>query len=221
MDSYNISKLLLSPVETTVSALPSIGEKAAIICIIAIGGYLLSALVGWIIKKILYRVNLDKRLRKLDLHDSIGDISIAKLTGIIITWWLFAFFLDWAASFLPPSAFAIFLSRMIGWMPSLILGIAIIISGLILIDFIIHRLLELKNRYITILSNIIKVVLIVVVVFTAIDQLGIKTDIAQNIFLMIIGSVLITFSLAFGIGLGLGLKDELKPFIKKYRKKIK
>ena len=51
--------------------------------------------------------------------------------------------------------------------------------------------------------------------------LGIKTDLAQNIFLMIVAAILITLSLALGIGLGLSFKDELKPFVKKLSKRIK
>ena len=53
MADYNFSKLLLSPVETTVSTLPAIGIKAAVIAIIAIGGYLISAFIGWLVKKVL------------------------------------------------------------------------------------------------------------------------------------------------------------------------
>ncbi len=189
--------------------------------IFVISGYLVSSFVGWITRKILYRINLDKRLRKLDLHDSIGDVSIAKLTGVILKWYIFILFLDEAISYLSLGPFSNFLDRLVGWIPSLILGVAIIIAGLILIDFIIHRLLELKNRYISLIGNIIKIILIIVVVFTAIEQLGINTQLAQNIFLVVIASVLITFSLALGIGLGLSMKDELKPIIQKYKKKLR
>ncbi|MBD3164125.1 hypothetical protein GF323_02920 [Candidatus Woesearchaeota archaeon] len=189
--------------------------------IIVIAGYLISAFIGWIIRKLLYKVNVDKRLRKLDLHDSIGDVSIAKLAGIILKWYIFILFLDQAVDFLDFGPLSVFISRIVSWMPSLILGVAIIIAGLILIDFIVHKMLELRNRYIKVIANIIKVILIIVVIFTAIEQLGIKTDIAKNIFLMVIGAVLITFSLALGIGLGMSLKDELRPFIKNYRKKLK
>ena len=71
------------------------------------------------------------------------------------------------------------------------------------------------------IANLIKGILVVVVIFTAIEQLGIKTALAQSIFLMVIAAVLITFSLAFGIGLGLTLKDEIKPMVKKFAKKLK
>ena len=184
-------------------------------------GYLLSSFIGWIIRKILYKINIDKRLRNLELHDSIGEISIAKLSGIITKWYLFMLFLGEGVSYLELGVVSNFIGRIIVWLPDLIISIAIIIAGLILIDFVIHRMLELKNRYVKIVASIIKVILIIIVIFTAIEQLGIKTSLAQNLILMVVAAVLVTFSIALGIGFGLSLKDELRPIIKKYTKKFR
>ncbi len=189
--------------------------------LILIIGYFISTFLGFLLKKILYKVNIDKKLRKLDLHDSLGDTSLAKLLGTILKWYVFILFLNEAVYFLNLGILSSFINRLVDWLPSLILSITIIIIGLVFIDFIVHKILEIKNRYVQIIANVIKAILVVVIIFTAIEQLGIKTDLAQNIFIMIVGSVLITFSLALGIGLGLSLKDELKPVIKKLKRKIR
>lgn len=189
--------------------------------VISFIGYFVSSFIAWIVRKILYKVKFDKKLRRLDLQDSLGNVSLAKLFSKILKWYIFILFLDQAVEFLSFGAVSEFINKIVNWLPSLILSITIIIIGLLLIDFIVHKLLELKNKYIEMIANVIKGILIVVVIFTAIEQLGIKTALAQNIFLMVVGAVLITFSLAFGIGLGMSLKDEIKPFIKQYRKKTK
>ena len=221
MDFLAPKEALLQPIYRFLDNMKIIAPGVMWFVIIILVGYLVSSFVGWFVKKTLYKINIDKRLRKLDLHDSIGSMSIAKMTGMILKWYIFILFMEQAVAFLSLGVISAFLNKIVSWLPALILSIAIIISGLILIDFIVHKLLELKNKYIRIIANVIKGILIIVVIFTAIEQLGIKTDLAQNIFLMVVGAVLITFSLAFGIGLGLGLKDELKPYIRQYKKKLK
>lgn len=214
-------EIFLEPLSILWEKLIDISPGLMWFLIIMIVGYFISSVIGWSIRKILYRVNIDKRLRKLDLHDSIGDVSIAKISGLIVKWYVLILFLNQAVAFVSLGVLSQFINKIIAWLPQLILSITIIIAGLILIDFIIHRLLELKNRYIRFIANVLKVILVVVVMFTAIEHLGIKTSLAQNILLMVIAAVLVTFSLALGIGLGMSLKDELKPLIKKYRKKFK
>jgi hypothetical protein len=210
---------LLKPLYELLGKLQLIGPGLLWAAVIIIVGYFISSFIGWLVKKILYGINLDKRLRKSDLHDSLGSISIAKLTGKIIMWYVFILFLNQAISYVALGEVSRFISKIVTWLPKLIASLIIIIIGLIIIDFIVNKLLEFRNRFIEMLASLIKAILIVVVIFTAIENLGIKTDLAQNIFLMVIAAILITLSLALGIGLGLGIKDEVKPLIQKYGKK--
>ncbi|MCK5283410.1 MAG: hypothetical protein KAK00_08440 [Nanoarchaeota archaeon] len=222
MEQFSATRdALLQPLYNFLNDLQDIAPGILWFIIIVIIGYFISSIMGWIIKKVLYKINIDKRLRKLDLHDSIGNISIAKLAGMILKWYIFILFLNEGLLYLDFGTLTSFINIIVSWLPALILSITIIIAGLILIDFIIHKMLELRNRYIKMIANLIKGILVVVVIFTAIEQLGIKTALAQSIFLMVIAAVLITFSLAFGIGLGLTLKDEIKPMVKKFAKKLK
>ena len=220
--NFEIGKdAILQPIYTVISKVRDFLPGFMWFIVIVGTGYLVAAFVGFITRKILYKIKVDKRLRSLDLHDSLGDISIAKILSIIAKWYVFILFLDSGVDFLSLGGLSRFVNNIVDWLPAFILSLAIIIAGLILIDFIVHKMLELKNKYILLIANIIKAILIIVMIFTAIEQLGIKTDLAQNIFLMVVASILITFSLAFGIGLGLGLKEEVKPLIRKYKRKLR
>ncbi len=210
---------LLKPVYELLGKLQLIGPGLIWAAVIIIVGYFVSSFIGWIVKKVLYGINVDKRLRKSDLHDSLGGISIAKLTGRIVMWYVFILFLNQAITYVALGDVSRFISKIVEWLPKLITSLIIIIIGLIIRDFIVNKLLEFRNRFIEMLVGLIKAILIVVVIFTAIENLGIKTELAQNIFLMVIAAILVTLSLALGIGLGLGIKDEVKPLIKKFGKK--
>ncbi len=185
------------------------------------GGYLIASFAGFAARKILYRVQIDKRLRSMDLHDSLGEISIAKVAGQILKWYIFTYFLLKGVSSLPFGDITPIIAAFLGWLPDLILGLAIIFIGLILIDFIVHKILEVKSRYVHAVAKMVKIILVITVIFTAIEQIGLNTELAQTIFLMLVATVLVTFSLALGIGLGLALKDELSPLIRKLKKNFR
>ncbi|MFC1800582.1 hypothetical protein ACFLYT_00855 [Nanoarchaeota archaeon] len=189
--------------------------------LILIVGYFISLFLGFMVRKVLYRFNLDKRLRKADLSDSIGNISLAKLFSVITRWGVFVLFLNQAASYLQLGVISDFIRRIVEWLPKFIAGLMIIILGLIFVDFIVHTILELKNKYLRLFVDLIKVTLIMIVVFTGLEQLGIELTIAKYVFLMILGAVLIAFALAVGIGMGLGLKSEARSLLKVLKKRIK
>src|SRR3989338_150271 len=76
--------------------LPAITKATLIITI----GYFLAQFLGWLTKKILYRLNLDIKIRKADLTDSFGKVSLARLFGTLTKWFVFFVFFAKGLSFL-------------------------------------------------------------------------------------------------------------------------
>ena len=214
-----VNDFLLEPISDLFLILQGIAPGFLKFLVVIIIGYFMGMFVGWIARRLLVTIKIDKKLRTLDLHDSMGNVSLAKIFGLIAKWYIFTLFLSHGAQYLELGYISNYVYGFAAWLPNLFVSVIVIIIGLILIDFVINKMLGLKSRYIQWVANLLKGILIVVVLFTAIEQLGVKTELAQNIFLLVLATIMFTFSLVLGIGLGIGLKDEFKPMIKKYKKK--
>ena len=221
IDLSQIERALIQPLETTFRSFQEVLPGLAIGILVLIIGYFISSFLGFVVRKILYKINLDKRLRKEDLDDSLGHISIAKLFGTISKWSIFAVFLNQAVVFFELGVVSSALRTVISWLPNIIFAFVIIVVGLIFVDFVVHKILQLRSRYMHVIASLIKFILIFVVIFTALDQLGINIQFAQTIFLLFVGAVFLTLSLVVGIGLGFAVKDEAKGFLKFLRKRFR
>jgi hypothetical protein len=202
---------------SAIDLVPGIGSFVLIVTF----GYLVSMFSAFVIKNALYKMNLDSILRRSDLRDSLGRISLARLISIIVKWSLFTVFLSEGIRHLKLGIISEFLQGVAIWLPNLIASVVIVIVGLLLTDFISAKVLELKGGYALILSYAVKATLLIVVGLTAVKQLGINTSLVENIFLLVLTAVLLSASLAVGIGVGLGLKEESKRILRLATKKLK
>lgn len=198
-----------------VNQLPSIFIATIVIII----GYFAAMLSGFIIKKILYKVKLDKQIRRADLHDSIGQISLAKLFGKITKWYVFILFLQPAVGLVDAGIVSELIGGLVAWLPRLILAIVILIFGLLGSDYLMDRLFQAKTAATRIVSKVVKVFLIFIVVFIALNQLGINLDIAEKTYLILLASSAFGLAITMGISFGFALKEDAAKIVKQARKK--
>ncbi|MBU0979639.1 MAG: hypothetical protein KJ709_02445 [Nanoarchaeota archaeon] len=187
--------------------------------LITLAGYFLAKFLGYLTQKILYKLNLDKKLRRPDLKDSLGKISLAKFFGKTVMWAVFLLFLTQGLQYLPFGIFTGLFSKLILWLPKLIFGVVVIIFGIILIDFISYKVLDVKWRYGGFTVQVVKVVLIIAIAVTAVDQLGVDISFLKTLFLIVFGAFALMASLAFGISMGFGLKDDAKKWVHRLKRK--
>ncbi len=215
-----VSEEVLTKVKETYSATKAIVPRLSIALGVLIVGYFISLFLGFVTRKIVARFNLDRRLRRVDLNDTLGRVSMAKFFGIWVKWVVFFLFLVLSLTVISAGGVA-FVDPMIVWIPKLVFGISIVVFGLLLIDFITYKILDIEWKYTGAVVKFTKFFLIIVVVFTALEQIGIGFTFLKQFFLMIFGAVMLCLSLVIGIGLGFGLKDETKRILKRIRKKKK
>lgn len=183
--------------------------------------YLISHFLGWLVGKTLYKTRIDKHIRVENLKDSFGATSLATIFGSLAKWGLFILFADKIFSLISLGVFSGIIIALFLWLKRLMLVLLTIVIGLLITDFFTLKIFIAKNEFLKNVRKIIRVILIMVIFFTVLEQLGLKLMLAETIFLMIIGSILFTLALAIGIGLGMGLKEDAKKIIKKYLKKLK
>lgn len=197
-----------------IDVLPGIISAGIVILI----GYVFALIAGIAVRNVLYRINLDKRFRRGDLEDSLGQVSLSKLFGNIATWYVFIIFLSRAVDLLEFGILSIFLRSVVMWLPNLIAAIIMMLSGVIAADYAAERVSDIKTRHIGIVANVARWSIITVVGLIALEQIGVNVSLAKDLLLLLFGAVILAFALAIGIGFGLAIKEEARGIIRDLRK---
>jgi len=183
--------------------------------------YVISHLVGTLTKKILYRIRVDNLIRIKDLRDTFGATSMAAIYGHLVKWGLFTIFVVKIIETVSLGFISDAASVLIFWLTRLVFAAIILVTGLVLIDFFTLKILETRTSFMTLVIRAIRAFLIIVLVFTTLEQLGLRLAVAENIFLMAVGAALLAASLAIGIGFGLAIKEDARKTLRRLRKRIK
>lgn len=212
-----ISASLSTLLEEFIAVLPGLISAGIVIVL----GYFFARLIGAVVRNVLYRINLDKRFRRDDLDDSLGQVSLSKLFGNIATWYVFIIFLSRAVDLVEFGVLSIFLRAVVMWLPNLIAAVIMLLFGIIAADYASDRVRDIKTARIGVVANIARWSIITVVGLSALEQIGVNVSLAKSILLLLFGTVILAFALAVGIGFGLAMKEEARGMIRDLRKGAK
>lgn len=192
------------------------GLVAAVVIILV--GFFVAKGVGWLLEKGLDQLNLDAWLKSHKLEDTIGFMSLEKIFGQVVRWYIFLIFLVPAVSKLELGELSALLNMFVMWLPHLLVAAVIVVFGLIFAGFVAKRIEEAKHKHFHTFAFVTRVVLIVFFIDIALNQMGIYVRVAENIILLLIGGLVLAIGLAIGIGFGSALKDDAKKYLKKWEK---
>lgn len=208
--------------EATISPLKTIGETilnnipgflGGLFVIVV--GYFIGLLIGHLIYKLLLKSKVDEWITKNNLSKIILNIKLSKIIKYLITWGIFIVFLAPAASLIQIKVLTEILTNFAYWIPSLIFAIILMITGLIISELIVKNIKVKKEDYLNkIISTIIQVSIIIVFLNISLTHIGVDMKFVENILLIILGGVILAFSIALGIGFGKSIKNYSDEIVK-------
>lgn len=216
-----LNNVFFLPISSILSGIVSLLPQILITALLLLITYAISHLAGIAARQALYKIKIDALIRVKDLKDTFGATSLAAIYSHLIKWSLFILFASKIIEIVSLGFIAGVSGILIFWLTRLVFAALLLVTGLVIIDFFTLRVLETKPAFMKTIVSLIRVFLILVLVFTSIEQLGLKLAVAENVFLMIVGAALFAAALALGIGFGLALKEDAKGILKQLRKKIK
>ncbi|WP_111706623.1 mechanosensitive ion channel family protein [Lutibacter citreus] len=164
--------------------------------------------VNFILKKLLKVSNIDSLTTKLNDAELFGksDYTVvpSKIILKFVKYFLILIFIVIASDMLGLKMVSEGIGSFIAYLPVLISALLIFVVGVYMASLIknaIHdtfKSLELSGA--NLVGNIAFYAIVVVVSITALNQAEIETDIITNNLTLILGSVLIAFTIAFGLG---------------------
>ena len=182
--------------------LPSIGGAALVLFV----GYLLARLTSRALGAILRKVHFNELLQRGGMGtamDRAGHPFVPSRIIANLTFWLLMFaVILFAAQLLGLESLTTVINELVGYVPSVIAAVAIIIVGIVLGSFVSGLILASTGGLegSATLARVGRAGVIVLAVFMALEALGIATDIVTLAFSIIFGAVALAAALAFGLG---------------------
>lgn len=187
-----------------IATVPSILKFVAFVLI----AWLLTKIILWVVKKVLVKSNVDKWSEKLSETKIFGDttvnIVLTKVIVGVVRWFLILAFVMAGAGIFGLTVISNGISSFFAYLPRLLTAIAIFAGGIYLGTVVknaiksMFKSLEINGG--NLVGNIIFYLIVVFLSITALDQAGVDTSIIKSNLTLLIGSILLAFTIAFGLG---------------------
>jgi len=192
--------------------------------IVFVIGWFISVGIGKVVAQILIRLKFDRLFEKTGWKESLEraelKVNPSEFIGAICKWILVIVSLMVAIEILGFTQFAIFLGKIAGWLPNLIISVAIFVVAVILAD-ILEKIVrtavkKIEIRYVEFLGLAARWAIYIFAAFAVLLQLGVNPTIINTLLIGFIGMI----ALAFGLAFGLGGKDAAAKLIEDLKEKI-
>jgi len=193
--------------------------------IIFIIGWVIATVLGKLSSQIIRVLRIDSILEKIGFKKSFERANInldsSKFIGELVRWFFIIVFLMAATDILGLFQVTDFLSRVLLYIPQLVIAVLILLAAVLIADFL-QKLVKASVEaagfgFANTLAAITKWAILVFAILAALLQLGIAPALIQTIFTGFVAALVISSGLAFG----LGGKDFAASILNKFRKDIK
>lgn len=174
--------------------------------VILFAGYLLAKLVEQGTERLLHRVRLNQALERGGVMEAVerggAHFNPTRVIGKTL-FWIFMFgVIMVAATALGMESLAGVFTELVGYLPSLMAAIVIMIAGIVLGRFTGGLIMASAGAVqgAPTLARVGRLGVIMLSVFMALQELGIATDIVTTAFAILFGAVAFGLALAFGLG---------------------
>ena len=192
--------------------------------IVFVIGWFIALGVGKLIAEILARLKFNKLFEKTGWKGALEKAELkvnpSEFIGAICKWILVIVFLLAAVEILGFVQFANFLRSVIGWLPNLVVAIAIFVVAIILAE-ILEKIVragvkKLELGYAEFLGAAVRWAIYIFAGLAILLQLGVTPTIINTLVIGFVGMI----ALALGLAFGLGGKEAAAKLIEKIGEKI-
>lgn len=187
-----------------IHSIPSVLKFIAFLLI----AWITTKVILWVVRKVLVKSNVDKWSEKLSETKIFGDTTInIVLTKVILgvlRWFLILMFVMAGAGIFGLDAVSSGIQSFFAYLPKLITALVIFVAGVylgtVIKNAIVGMFKSLEINGGNLVGNIAFYLIVVFLSITALDQAEIDTSIIKQNLTLIIGAVLLAFTIAFGLG---------------------
>ncbi|OWY24547.1 hypothetical protein C7N43_19550 [Sphingobacteriales bacterium UPWRP_1] len=227
-DFVNIKGIMLSSLQafgqSFMQAMP--GILGALFLLIS--GWFIARLASLLFRKLLNLIKFDAIANRINANEMLGKANIsltpARIVSKFVYWIILLLFFVTATDTLGWTVVSEQISKLIGFLPTLLSGIVLFILGIYIATFFRDVLAAATSSLGVgggkIISGFVFYFLMVIVTITALDQIGIDTTIITSNVVLILGAVLLSASISYGFASKQILANLLASFFSRKTFKV-
>jgi hypothetical protein len=174
--------------------------------VILFAGYLLAKLIEQATERLLHRINLNQVLERGGVMEAVergaAHFNPTKVIGKTLFWIMMFAVIMVAATALGMESLTGVFTELVGYLPSLMSAIVILIVGIVLGRFTGGLIMASAGAVqgAPTLARVGRLGVVMLSVFMALQELGVGTEIVTTAFAILFGAVAFGLALAFGLG---------------------
>jgi small-conductance mechanosensitive channel len=175
------------------------------VLILLVGYFVARQIEKWT-DRTLKRLNFNKVAEAGGLREAVdrtgGGLDPVHAVGKLLFWLIMLIVILLASAALGLDSINRMFGIMLGFIPTLIAAIVVVILGIVVGEFVRGLILASAGTMegVPILANVAKGSVVVIAVFMALQQLGVAAELITAAFTLVLGAVALAVGLAFGLG---------------------
>ena len=201
----------------------TIGQAAPkiVAALILLGiGLVVGRVIGWIVKKVAQKMNLDRYWSRTGIGESISRAgwNLTRIISVAARWFVYLFFISAAVNVLEFMQLSQAINNVWLWIPNVAAFIIILVIGSLIADFVgrwMQR--ELPARGVVggkAIGLVATGILYAVVLVVATTQLRIGEAVLNSVISALIWGMAAAIAIGVGVGLAYGLRDAFPAMIR-------
>ena len=197
---------LMDRLQTGFQQLWAVVPALAAAAVILLLGYFVARQVEKWTDRTLKRLDFNKVAEAGGLREAVdrtgGGLDPVHAVGKLLFWLIMLIVILLASAALGLDSINRMFGIMLGFIPTLIAAIVIVILGIVVGEFVRGLILASAGTMtgVPILANVAKGSVVIIAVFMALQQLGVAAELITAAFTLVLGAVALAVGLAFGLG---------------------
>ncbi|MGH7524545.1 MAG: mechanosensitive ion channel family protein [Gemmatimonadales bacterium] len=197
---------LMDRLQTGFQQLWAVVPALAAAAVILLLGYFVARTVEKWTDRTLKRLDFNKVAEAGGLREAVdrtgGGLDPVHAVGKLLFWLIMLIVILLASAALGLDSINRMFGIMLGFIPTLIAAIVIVILGIVVGEFVRGLILASAGTMegVPILANVAKGSVVIIAVFMALQQLGVAAELITAAFTLVLGAVALAVGLAFGLG---------------------
>jgi Conserved TM helix/Mechanosensitive ion channel len=218
------TQAIVEPITSSLNQFATTIAQAApkiIAALILLGiGLLVGRVIGWVVKKVAEKMNLDRYWNRTGIGESISRAgwNLTRIISVAARWFVYLFFISAAVNVLEFAQLSQAINDVWLWIPNVVAFIIILVIGAIIADFVgrwMQR--ELPARGVVggkAIALVATGILYAIVLVVATTQLKIGEAVLNSVISALIWGMAAAIAIGVGVGLAYGLREAFPAMIR-------